>query len=113
MKNDNVGKCGHAKCAGGTRKYCYEKGKGMKLYKEAKRDLEVIHLAGFGDFSENEDDLIELKQVAEKHHVACNATYYDHELVGTRDAIEAVTQDMWGMPRDQWEDNGLTVIDIA
>lgn len=31
MKNDNVGKCGHAKCAGGE--LCYEKGKPMQPYR--------------------------------------------------------------------------------
>lgn len=33
MKNDNVGKCGHAKCAGGNGVLCFYKGKPMSIYK--------------------------------------------------------------------------------
>lgn len=29
---DNVGKCGHAKCAGGTGEHCFYKGKPMSAY---------------------------------------------------------------------------------
>lgn len=36
MKTDNVGKCGHAKCAGGAGELCYEKGKPMKPYAPMK-----------------------------------------------------------------------------
>ena len=37
-KNDNVGKCGHAKCAGGV--LCYEKGAPMRTYNEIKAEGE-------------------------------------------------------------------------
>ncbi len=36
MNNDNVGKCGHAKCAGGV--LCYEKGAPMSAYKPVNMD---------------------------------------------------------------------------
>lgn len=32
MQNNNIGKCGHAKCAGGDGTHCYEKGKPMATY---------------------------------------------------------------------------------
>lgn len=37
--NDNVGKCGHAKCAGGNG--CYEKGAPMRTYEEIKAEGEA------------------------------------------------------------------------
>lgn len=40
MNNDNVGKCGHAKCAGGNGTLCYEKGKPMRTYEEIKKENE-------------------------------------------------------------------------
>jgi hypothetical protein len=40
MENDNVGKCGHAKCAGG--KLCYEKGAPMSAWKPAPVSQPVI-----------------------------------------------------------------------
>lgn len=39
MQNDNVGKCGHARCAGGNGKLCYERGKGMRSYNDIKQEL--------------------------------------------------------------------------
>lgn len=41
MKKDNVGKCGHAKCAGGDG--CFEKGKPMAIYKRDDLDIEITH----------------------------------------------------------------------
>lgn len=38
-KHDNVGKCGHAKCAGGNG--CYETGKPMRSYEEIKAEYQV------------------------------------------------------------------------
>jgi len=72
----------------------------------------TITLSGFGDFSENEADLIDLMESARKHGVEFYPTYYDHELKGTRGAIEAVTQDCWGMSRDEWSENALTETEI-
>lgn len=40
QKNDNVGKCGHAKCAGGN--LCYEKGAPMSQYKKAVVGMQVV-----------------------------------------------------------------------
>ena len=34
MKNDNVGKCGHAKCAGGNGVLCFKKGTPMSTYQK-------------------------------------------------------------------------------
>lgn len=39
MSNDNVGKCGHAKCAGGTGEWCFKKGRPMRSYEEIKTEL--------------------------------------------------------------------------
>jgi len=36
--NDNVGKCGHPRCAGGDGTHCYEKGKPMRAYKSMTRE---------------------------------------------------------------------------
>lgn len=41
IKNPNVGKCGHARCAGGSGELCYEKGRGMRSYDEIKKELEA------------------------------------------------------------------------
>lgn len=41
MINDNVGKCGHARCAGGNGLLCYEKGQGMRTYDDIKQELEL------------------------------------------------------------------------
>ena len=34
QKHDNLGKCGHAKCAGGDGTHCYEVGAPMRPYKK-------------------------------------------------------------------------------
>lgn len=34
-------------------------------------------------------------------------TYYDYELKGTREAIEHITMNLWGMNSEEWADNGL------
>ena len=34
MKNDNLGKCGHVKCAGGTGDLCFKKGAPMSTYRK-------------------------------------------------------------------------------
>jgi len=39
--NNNVSKCGHARCAGGNGLLCYEKGKGMRTYEDIKKELEI------------------------------------------------------------------------
>ncbi len=69
--------------------------------------IQQITLSGFGDFHENEEDLKDLQETATRHGVEFYPTYYDHELKGNADDIEAVTKDLWGMPREQWEDNNL------
>lgn len=72
------------------------------------RSMTIITLSGFGDFSEDKAGYRELKRAAESHGVKFYATYYDHELQGTPEAIEAITKELWGMPRDQWGENALT-----
>ena len=37
MNTENVGECGHAKCAGGV--LCYQKGKAMRTYESIKKEL--------------------------------------------------------------------------
>lgn len=65
----------------------------------------LITLSGLGEL---DDQTFEgLKQLANEHQVELYPTYYDHEFKGTADMIEKVTVDMWGMPRDEWEENGL------
>lgn len=66
-----------------------------------------ITLSGFGDFSEDATGLRDLRGACKRHKVSCTPTYYDHELRGDADAIEAITMELWGMPRDQWADNAL------
>ncbi len=101
MKNDNVGKCGHAKCAGG--KLCYEKGAPMTAYKP----VELITLAGFGDFSEDPEMENDIREAAKRYGLEFYPTYYDHELKGDAAQIEALTRDLWGMDRDEWSENAL------
>ncbi len=101
MQNDNVGKCGHAKCAGG--KGCYEKGKPMAAYKP----VEMITLAGFGDFSEDPEREKDIREAAERLGLAFYPTYYDHELKGDAEAIEKLTEELWSMGRDEWSENAL------
>jgi len=74
----------------------------------------IITLSGLGDFSEdeNQDKYNDIKRAAKKHHVEFYPTYYDHELKGAPDAIEALTQELWSMPRDQWADNNLTETEV-
>lgn len=40
-KNDNVGKCGHTKCAGGTGEHCFYVGAPMRSYDDTKRELDA------------------------------------------------------------------------
>jgi len=69
---------------------------------------EIITLCGFGDLKYDQDDLKDLQAGAVRHGVEFYETqYYDHELKGDATAIEALTQDLWSMPRDQWIENGL------
>lgn len=49
-----------------------------------------------------------IKAAAAIYDVEFYPSYYDHELKGDRDAIEALTVDLWGMKSDEWADNGLT-----
>lgn len=41
--NDNVGKCGHARCAGGNGILCYQKGAPMRTYEEIKREYAKVN----------------------------------------------------------------------
>lgn len=66
-----------------------------------------ITLSGFGTFEDNEEQLKELKEISKKNNVECYATYYDHELKGEVNAIESILKEMYGMTRDQWNENAL------
>lgn len=44
MKNDNVGKCGHPKCAGGDGTHCFEKGKPMRTLEKIKIETKLDYL---------------------------------------------------------------------
>jgi len=69
--------------------------------------MKIITISGLGDFSDDEEELKNLKRTCKAHKVALYPTYYDWEMKGIREDIEAVTQAMWSMPRDQWSDNNL------
>lgn len=68
---------------------------------------EIITLCGFGDFSENPEEEKLIAKTAKAHSVEFYPTYYDHELKGQRRDIEAITQELWGMPRYEWSENAL------
>lgn len=70
----------------------------------------TITLAGFGELES--DDAEMLRRFAAENNVEFYPTYYDHELRGDADAIEEVTQSMWGMSSAEWADNGFTVNQI-
>lgn len=62
-------------------------------------------LAGLGEL---EDDLIaEIRELAARYNVEFYPTYFDWELSGDPASIESITDDLWSMTRDQWEDNLL------
>ena len=56
---------------------------------------------------EKPSTLEDLQNAAIRHGVEFYETHYDHELKGDATDIEALTQDLWGMPRDQWIENLL------
>lgn len=67
-KNDNVGKCGHARCAGGNG--CYFTGQPMKSYDEIKREGEIAARLDYlrGEIKAERisyDELAELRTLAE------------------------------------------------
>ncbi len=66
----------------------------------------LITLEGFGEL-DGEGEREQLAEAAKRHSVEFYAGYYDHGLKGTAKAIEAITQELWGMPRDQWSENAL------
>ncbi len=68
---------------------------------------QIITLSGFGDFSENMQEGLSIQDAAKKHGVEFYPTYYDHELKGAREAVEAITMELWSMPSDQWKENAL------
>lgn len=77
--------------------------------------MQKITLGGFGDFSEDPEREEEIRAAALAHGVEFYPTYYDHELKGDAAEIEAITMELWSMPRDQWSENALheTVIPDA
>lgn len=66
----------------------------------------IITLSGFGEL-DGENEYKDLKDFARAHGVELYYTYYDHELKGDRNAIEAITQSLWSMPATEWADNAL------
>lgn len=69
--------------------------------------MKIITLSGFGDFSEDEAARIDLEDAAKAHGIKFYPTYYDHELMGDRKEIEAITQELWNMSSDEWTENNL------
>lgn len=72
----------------------------------------IITLSGFGDFCDHPLNEKELREAAYRHGVEFYSTYYDHELKGDRDAIEAITEELWSMSRDEWGENALIETEI-
>ena len=68
---------------------------------------QTITLSGFGDFHSNEEGINDLQACAKRHSVDFYPTYFDHELKGDAQAIEKITIELYGMPRDQWAENAL------
>jgi hypothetical protein len=72
----------------------------------------IIQLAGFGDLNDKENATTkkDLQRMAKKHNCELYPTYYDYELKGTEKDIEAITMELWSMPKDQWTENALTIM---
>lgn len=72
-----------------------------------------IILGGFGTFNDDPSDRITLKDLQKMTKdlgIKFYPTYYDWSMEGDEDKIEEITVAMWNMPRDQWEENGLSII---
>lgn len=72
-----------------------------------------IILGGFGTFNDDPSDratLKEIQRLVKKLGLKFYPTYYDWSMEGDEGKIEQVTQIMWGMTRDEWEDNCLSII---
>lgn len=52
----------------------------------------------------------DLEEAAKLHNVKVEHGYYEWILTGTMDDIEAVTVELWNMPRDQWEENAISIL---
>lgn len=67
-----------------------------------------ITLSGLDDSYKMEKETLErYQEICNMYDVEIYPTYYDYELKGTREAIERVTMDLWGMNSEEWADNGL------
>ena len=69
-----------------------------------------ITLSGLGTFNDDPSDRATLKtlnSLCKQYGAIIYPTYYDHTLEGDRDTIEKITLEVWGMPADEWSDNGL------
>lgn len=51
-----------------------------------------------------------IQEVAEKHNIQLIPMYHSFGLKGTIENVEAVTLELWNMPRDQWEENALSIV---
>lgn len=72
-----------------------------------------IMLGGFGTFNDDPNDretLKDIKKLARQLGLKFYPTYYDWTLEGDEDLVEKVTIAMWNMPRDEWEENCLSII---
>lgn len=67
----------------------------------------IVKLGGLGELDQQDEK--EIKSIAKKYGVKLFPTYYDFVLEGTKENIEKVTQEIWGMPEDQWGENGLSI----
>lgn len=71
--------------------------------------MSTIELSGLGDYSEDAAGLRELRHAAKRHGLDLRPGYYDWTLTGDREAVEALTLELWNMPADEWSENGLQV----
>ena len=72
----------------------------------------IITLSGLGELEED-GERESIAEVAKAHGAEFYPTYYDHELKGTPEAVEAVTVALWSMKRDEWSENALTESDAT
>lgn len=72
-----------------------------------------IMLGGFGTFNDDPSDrttLKDIKKLAKGKGLKFYPTYYDWTLEGDENKVEEVTVAMWNMSRDEWGENGLSII---
>jgi len=74
------------------------------------KQTNIIKLDGF-DGEMTEDELERINEVVEKNNCTFEPGYFSFYIKGNIDDVEACTKKLWGMPRDEWEDNSLSIIE--